>query len=444
MTFFMRKTLILSLLLLVFSFIQFRWLSAQGWSPVGAGLPQDYTTCMAVYNSKLYVGGSLFLPYDQSRDVATWDGNQWAGTGRFKSHSVNCMTVYNSELYVGGYNSPDTSKAMTCISKWNGAQWLPVDYGVGDTSSIASTEYVAAMVEYNGELVVAGLFFSASGVPARSIAKWDGTNWSAMGSGLLGDAHALAVFNGDLYAGGAFTMAGGIPANFIAKWDGTSWSALSSEPNAAVLALCVYNGALYAGGSFILAGGNPASRVARWDGTAWSPVGSGIDNTVLSLANTGGLLYAGGHFSLAGSAFANNVAVWDGSNWAAMQTGMNDNVNCFAEYDSTLYAGGRFTIAGSVAASHIARWDALTEVPNMASEHPFSAFPNPSSGRFTLRVPPTATRIVITDCIGNPVHAQEIHSSSISVNLNDHPRGMYFFSLWRKDQFLENGKLVVE
>ena len=39
---------------------------------------------------------------------------------------------------------------------------------------------------------------------------------------------ALAVSGGTLYAGGNFTTAGGSAANYIAQWNGSSWSALGS------------------------------------------------------------------------------------------------------------------------------------------------------------------------------------------------------------------------
>ena len=79
---------------------------------------------------------------------------------------------------------------------------------------------------------------------------------------------------GNLYAGGFFTTAGGVSANYIAKWDGSSWSALGSGIDNLVLALAVDGaGNLYAGGSFTTAGGVIANNIAKWDGSGWSALG---------------------------------------------------------------------------------------------------------------------------------------------------------------------------
>ena len=40
--------------------------------------------------------------------------------------------------------------------------------------------------------------------------------------------YTLAVSEDTLYAGGQFTTAGGVSANYIAQWNGSSWSALGS------------------------------------------------------------------------------------------------------------------------------------------------------------------------------------------------------------------------
>ena len=73
--------------------------------------------------------------------------------------------------------------------------------------------------------------------------------------------------NGNLYAGGGFTLAGGVNvnANHIARWEGSSWSALGSGTDDHVYALAVdSSGDLYAGGEFTTAGGKPSSYIARW------------------------------------------------------------------------------------------------------------------------------------------------------------------------------------
>jgi len=81
--------------------------------------------------------------------------------------------------------------------------------------------------------------------------------------------HALAVSGTDLYVGGSFIQAGSSDANFnIAKWNGSSWSPLGSgmaggDNSPWVLALAVSGSDLYAGGGFTTAGGKVSCYVAR-------------------------------------------------------------------------------------------------------------------------------------------------------------------------------------
>ena len=66
-----------------------------------------------------------------------------------------------------------------------------------------------------------------------------------------------------LFAGGYFTTAGGTAATNIAQWDGSSWSALGSGANNEVDALAVSGTNLYAGGYFTTAGGKVSAGAAR-------------------------------------------------------------------------------------------------------------------------------------------------------------------------------------
>jgi hypothetical protein len=55
------------------------------------------------------------------------------------------------------------------------------------------------------------------------------------------NVNALTIYNGELIAGGEFTLGGGIPVNYIARWNGTSWSALGSGMDYSVFALATFD-----------------------------------------------------------------------------------------------------------------------------------------------------------------------------------------------------------
>ncbi|MCX6130156.1 MAG: hypothetical protein NTX25_13955, partial [Proteobacteria bacterium] len=74
---------------------------------------------------------------------------------------------------------------------------------------------------------------------------------------------------GNLYAGGAFTTAGGIAANRIAKWNGTSWSSLGTGMNSSVRVIKITTtGDIYAGGDFTTVDGLTRPFVAFWSAAA--------------------------------------------------------------------------------------------------------------------------------------------------------------------------------
>ncbi len=237
------------------------------------------------------------------------------------------------------------------------ADWSSVGAPPGLDASVSAT-----VVDNSGNLYVGGNFTIAGGISANRVAKWDGSAWSALGSGMSNMVVALAVSGTDLYAGGGFTTAGAITANYIAKWNGNAWSALGSGMNGWVYALEVSSTNLYAGGYFTTAGGTTVNGIAKWDGSAWSALGSGMNNLVRALAVSGTNLFAGGNFTTAGGTAANYIAKWDGSAWSALGSGMEAGgdgtwVSALALSGTDMYAGGSFTTAGGTAANYIAKWN---------------------------------------------------------------------------------------
>ncbi|MDB5234549.1 MAG: hypothetical protein JWR44_1542 [Hymenobacter sp.] len=234
----------------------------------------------------------------------------------------------------------------------------------------------AVAVDGSGNVYAGGYFTQAGGVSANHVAKWNGTSWSALGTGTLngvtdtrgsfssGNVSTIAVApDGSVYAAGQFNQAGGVAASNVAKWDGTTWSPLGAGTGGTaglVRTLAVApNGDLYAAGDFTLAGGQPASRIARWNGTAWTSLGSGMVLPVYALAvAANGDLYAGGAFLQAGGVAASRIAKWNGTVWSPVGGGMNEVVSDLAfARNGDLYVGGGFTQAGSVTANHMAKWD---------------------------------------------------------------------------------------
>jgi hypothetical protein len=116
------------------------------------------------------------------------------------------------------------------------------------------------------DVYAAGWFNTAGGAPVNRIARWNGSNWSALGSGVNNAPRAIAVSGTDVYVGGDFLYAGGAPANYIAKWNGSNWSALGSGVNNAPRAIAVSGTDMYVGGDFTQAGGKPSYHFGRWTG----------------------------------------------------------------------------------------------------------------------------------------------------------------------------------
>ncbi len=365
------------------------------WSALGGGLGRETNTnivcSLEIYDDgsgpALYAGGSF--DYSGStllRSLGKWNGTQWVPVSGGVYGTVKALRVWNGLLFVGGSLTIAGSVSVNRIASWNGQSWSDVGGGVGSGSS----SVVNALETYDdgtGEaLYVAGNFgFSTGNQNAIEIARWDGSSWSALGSGMNNSIHALATFDPGsgplLIAGGYFTTAGGVAANHVAAWDGSNWTPLGSGVDDVVDSLfsTSFSGTptLFVGGGFSTAGGVPVKNIAAWTGSAWQALGTGCDGgEVLAMGwfdeGAGGRLFVGGSFVYAGGNHAGHIANWDGLQWESYLAGtdgngFDDQVLALAAWDDgtgmALYAGGKFTVAGATEVAHIARWDGSHWVP---------------------------------------------------------------------------------
>jgi hypothetical protein len=402
------------------------------WSALGEG-SDGAVEGVAVFDDgtgpAIYAGGT-FLTSDgvgAANGIGRWTGTSWVALDEGMAGPIYDLTLFDDgtgpAIYIVGFFTQPIGggEPLNRIAKWNGETWEPLGLGtdgpiyavlghdeslfVGGDFSIADDLPAESVAVYrnslgiwsgvglgaddairvlteadlgSGEtLFVGGDFSTIFGQDIRGIASFDGSQLSALGTGIGGPGSSVyaAVLHDDgtgpaLYVGGQFTELNGGPGNFVARWDGSQWSSLGEGTNSTVFALAsVDHGdgpVLYAGGQFTQAGGQTANRIARWNGSDWEAVDGGVNGNVRALVAAGSNLVAGGDFTnaggngIVGGIDANHIARFNGTSWFRFGDGTNAPVHTLlfnpGDLGTTLFVGGAFDTAGSVSANRIARW----------------------------------------------------------------------------------------
>lgn len=357
------------------------------------GVEGKVTAVAVAPTGAVYVGGDFTKAGGlAAQHIARWDGRSWQPLGEGVDGTVYAIATDGDDVYVAGKFGVAGGVNANGIARWDGVTWSAVGDGTGVIDDYFGTPEpgeVYAMLISGDKLYIGGDFVSVDGVPANSVAQWDGATWSALGRGMgeldwegkfvpQATVYALAFDGTTLYAGGDFTLADEATANSLAQWDGASWSALSGgvtltdgngDPQKGIIkALAVQNGALYAGGWFDKAGGIAANHVAMWQGTSWNTLGVGVraeqyatEPQIHALAVSGNTLYVGGRFVGAGNQNIDLLAKWENNSWSEVGAGVSND-----DYDSVLvltaggagdiYVGGSFRVVGDQRVDNVAHW----------------------------------------------------------------------------------------
>ena len=257
------------------------------WQAFAGGEPNGLVTAVHASDGELFIaGGFTSVGGVAAGGVAAWNGSRW--------RALNGAVQVGQETgpvalvrFGGALHALGTMQAQGGgIGRWNGASWE----GLGGLTRGAWPGSGVAGGVFQGELYVAGDFTSAGGVPASGIARWNGTNWSSVAGGLgptatLTNGVGLALLapgDGWLYVGGAFGSAGGVPSANVARWNGSQWQAVGDGLGRAagpgsnfVMSLAWWQGQLVAGGLLSdAARGAPTNSVWVLEGSAWRAVAS--------------------------------------------------------------------------------------------------------------------------------------------------------------------------
>lgn len=330
-------------------------------------------------DTSVYIGGSFTSTLDSNGNsvsntsyIAKWNGTEWVPVGRGTNNTVHIITIAGGYVYIGGDFTNVTNTDGTVvnntsyIARWNGSEWEAI--GNGTNNSVYAITVESSNVYVGGAFTntINGDGSSVSGT--RKIAEWDGSSWSPIGYG--GDDHVYEIIldGNNLYAGGQF---GNMKNNqfetvfytqSIARWDGTEWHAVGQGVQGTVNAMEIIGSNLYAVGSFPNAYESDGTLtsvnyIGVWDGSSWSTLGNGADWVINDIISSNNQIYVCGTFNNVKDEFNINVsntqyiAKWTGSQWNTLTFAdkPNDVIKSLALGDGRMYVGGSYTSVGGAA-----------------------------------------------------------------------------------------------
>jgi hypothetical protein len=299
-----------------------RW-NGTSWSALGPLNGAVHAITLA--GGKVFAGGVFTNAggNDNADFLAVWDGSSWApfctptAPGPSFNGNVNALQVIGNTLFVGGafQNGAGIGSADYLLA-------CDLTTGASSSTVVTDGDFTGAVsaltADSGGTLYAGGQFINVAGNPAIDhIGSYDGT-WHAMGTGsspgggsIDSFVRALASDGTNVFVGSDSSSIGGVlGADHVAKWNGSAWSAMGSgyfSTLTTIYALAVDGPIVFAGGNFQNANGDPmADQIAYWDGSAWDHLGSNglgggpyIGDTT-ALATLGARVFAGGGFTSAG------------------------------------------------------------------------------------------------------------------------------------------------
>ncbi len=176
-------------------------LGKYGWAIVGKSFPFEIST-MLEYKNELYLAGGD-ASGNSSTHIMKWNGKAWGKPGAGLKGQIKSLAIYNNRLYTGGQFARVNGVYTGCIASWDDTAWAASGGGINlksvelekicpvneanlvvyvDTTpnkrgmiyydTLFANLSVNAMLEYKGQLYIAGKFDYAGGVPSQNIARY--------------------------------------------------------------------------------------------------------------------------------------------------------------------------------------------------------------------------------------------------------------------------------
>ena len=337
------------------------------WSAMGSGLSAQFNSV-----NDIDAFGSYVYACDKF-GLHRWDGTAWTQVGvigGLPGSDLGTLAIAvdaNGQVYMTGSFTSVNGVSANRVARFDGSNWHAMGTGIVQPQPGLGNNVAYTMAAIGTEVYMAGIITTMGGTTFNNVARWNGTAWSPMAGGLptYGVPQTLAVVNGQLHLGtGAIGPINGPYTANVLRWTGTSWSVVGNSFDLGVTAIASHDGELYAGGLFTSAGGQPVNYIARLSGNTWLDAGNTVGMSyVPAMAICSHGVYAGGITNLTDEVDMNNLIRYDGTQWGNIGEGVGDPeyggqvVNAVIRRDGQTYIGGRFDQVGGVRSMHVAQWD---------------------------------------------------------------------------------------
>jgi hypothetical protein len=335
------------------------------WRSFGADMNgTTQVNALCIHQGRLYAGGSFTSisgEFVGGLIELTPDGWRLPGGVRGPVYTgsisvIRSMLSDGDSLFIGGMQlRTEDGSFPGLVVRWDGETY----WGTGLSVGLLSEPGVHSLGFHNGELYAAGQFEGTFGSPIKNIARFDGTSWHAVGSGMDRALYATASFDGAIHITGHRLVDGG-PS--VWRWDGVAWVGVGDAVNTnPVRAMIVRDGELIIGAQTSSTEHQDRYGVSRLADAAWVPIEHAafslpLGSTNFTLSEHEGDLIAGGDRQRAGGArFAGSLARWDGEDWTTVDHSLGASVYAMLADGEDLLVGGAFVAAGGVKSKGIAR-----------------------------------------------------------------------------------------
>lgn len=393
----------------------------------------SYVSDLKTFDGNLYIGGNFM---GSQGDTCFWsayfDGlTLIRHTTLIGGSGIRAFDVFENELY--SVDALHHSFALG-VSKWDGNTWLDA----GSTNYSHSTIYAD-----NGDLYVV----SDNGlIRVKSAGGSFQTFYDFAGNGSI---TSIIRYNNQLIFAGSFTDINGVPFDNVAQWDGTTWSALGSGISSGTSCMAILNNELYVAG-IDEAGGQSIDELAKWDGTTWTDAGAGLTgfDEINDMVTYYNVLFIAGRFDVIGTVTTHDVAKWDGSAWGGLNLAHYDHsITSIEAYNNEIYVG-----SFDFGAGHLFRYKGSVGVEKILEVNSFELYPNPTKEVLNIKADIIGTHNVsveVVDILGNVLVYNTYELNGIlttSIDCSGLAQGTYILVISDEDSamVIKREKFVVQ